>query len=363
MNKILGLKALLLTSPLILTTAFAEEQQPLAEDLVGKFYGGAHLLRINTDGDRVPTPPLEASDPYATSSHGSGFGAEVGYRFTESVEFRFSADKINLDKKNSTFDNPYAGSLDALYFPNKQNFYLLGGLGNLDIGQNQQSLDVGAGYRYYLDESTAVYFEGKGHYQFANHYKDASLRLGLVFFFESPKKSAPVRKKEEPKTLAAALLVSNDSDNDGVLNKDDLCANTPERDKVDSNGCTLFSASTDRVNLLVNFDNNKSFVNAKYIPEIQKMAEFLNKYKDLSLVIEGHTSKVGKAAYNKKLSQKRADAIVSLLVNKFNIDSKRLTAIGYGEERLLDTANTKEAHHVNRRIEVKVSETISVPKK
>ncbi|MCI2282559.1 hypothetical protein L3081_03045 [Colwellia sp. MSW7] len=142
MKKLLGLTTLLLSTPLLISSAFANEQ-PLAEDLVGKFYGGAHLLRINTDNDRKPSDPYKATDPYATSSHGSGFGAELGYRITESTEFRFSASQINLDKHYSFFDKPYVAGVDALYFPKKQNFYVLGGLGYLDIGQEDPSLNLG----------------------------------------------------------------------------------------------------------------------------------------------------------------------------------------------------------------------------
>ncbi len=44
-----------------------------------------------------------------------------------------------------------------------------------------------------------------------------------------------------------------------------------------------------------------------------------------------------------------------MLVNTFNIDSSRLTALGMGEEELLSDANTAQAHEANRRIEAKVS--------
>ncbi|MCI2282561.1 OmpA family protein [Colwellia sp. MSW7] len=90
------------------------------------------------------------------------------------------------------------------------------------------------------------------------------------------------------------------------------------------------------------------------------MAEVLKNYPELSLVIEGHTSKVGSSAYNQKISQQRAEAVVDVLVNKFNIASDRLSAVGYGEERLIDLGDTA-AHAVNRRIEAKVELTKKVP--
>ena len=72
------------------------------------------------------------------------------------------------------------------------------------------------------------------------------------------------------------------------------------------------------------------------------------------MTIKGHTSSTGPAAFNKKLSQQRADAIVNVLVNDFGIKASRLTAQGMGEEELLSPANTLQAHEANRRIEAKV---------
>lgn len=361
MKKLLGLKTILLTTPLLINSAFADEQ-PTAEDLVGKFYGAAHLIYLDTDNDR-----LTATDPLSSVDHGAGFGGELGYRFNESTEFRFSFSKINVNKNDSFFDNPYASAIDALYFPNKQNFYLVGGVGMLDIGQEKPSVDLGAGYRKYLSKRTAVYLEGKGHYEFSGNYRDTSVRLGFAYFFGD--ESNPVKKERSVfdkaaavgASLVAAVTPGSDADNDGVLDANDQCANTPVTDKVDENGCTIFSEETDRVALLVNFDNNASTVKPEYIAEIKKMAGVLKNYPEVSLIIEGHTSKVGTAAYNKKLSQQRADAVVDVLVNQFNVDSNRLSAVGYGEEQLIDLGEGRAANAKNRRIEAKVELTKKVP--
>jgi outer membrane protein OmpA-like peptidoglycan-associated protein len=66
--------------------------------------------------------------------------------------------------------------------------------------------------------------------------------------------------------------------------------------------------------------------------------------------IEGHTDTVGSADLNKSLSQRRAEAVVSYLTSKYQIDPARLQAIGMGENGLLVStpANTPEAR--NRRV-------------
>jgi len=351
MNKLRYLKGALLSSPLLLTSAFAFEQ-PAAEDLVGKVYAGAFLQHIKTDNDRLMT-----ASPNSDIDHGSGYGGELGYRLTESTEFRLSYSDINLVKENPGFNEPNGSSavIDALYFPTQKNFYLVGGINYLDIVSTEPSLDLGAGYRHYLSERAAIYIEGKGHYQFSENFQDASARVGFIYFFGGETKSSPA--KAAPVTVIAPIVAIKDADKDGILDNTDECANTPITDKVDEQGCTIFTEEQSTIHLLVNFDNDKAIVKEAYLPEIEKMAEVLKTYPKTSLIIEGHTSKSGGAAYNKKISQQRADAIVNVLVNQFSVDASRLSAVGYGEERLIDLNDTQAASAKNRRIEAKVVAT------
>jgi len=68
------------------------------------------------------------------------------------------------------------------------------------------------------------------------------------------------------------------------------------------------------------------------------------------LKIEGHTNAVGNEEYNKKLSQKRADAVKKyLLKNSENI--KKITSIGYGSQKPIKK-NPKDKR--NRRVEIKI---------
>ncbi len=154
-----------------------------------------------------------------------------------------------------------------------------------------------------------------------------------------------------------------DGDNDSVLDKHDQCPNSPKGNKVDQYGCTDYSKMKPikeevvTISLLVNFENDQYKVQEEYFPKIKRVANFLKKYPKTSLIIEGHTSSQGSSAYNKKLSQKRANEIMRILINGFAINATRLSAIGYGEEQLLDLADVFEAHKINRRIEGKISVT------
>ena len=350
-------KSVLLISSFICALSVNAQEQPKAEDLVGKTYLGVHGMRMDTDDDRLTPNDVDFI------KHANGVGAELGYRLTESSELRISYTHLNLTRTGWAPSTPSGKNIAAnyLYFPSQQNFYVMGGASAIDVIDSELSVNVGAGYRHYLSERSAVYFEGNGHYQFDNKYTDMSAQIGLIYFFgDSAKKvvrSAPAQVETPVEPVAVAPVVAQpvDSDNDGVIDSEDQCSATPSTDKVDANGCTIFTEENDELRLHVNFDNSKSVVKAEYLNNIKVAADFLKKYPHTTLAIMGHTSSQGPAAFNKKLSQQRADAIVAVLTNEFGIDSSRLTAQGMGEEDLLNTANNAAAHAENRRIEAKVS--------
>ncbi|MCX6148985.1 MAG: DUF6089 family protein [Ignavibacteriales bacterium] len=85
--------------------------------------------------------------------------------------------------------------------------------------------------------------------------------------------------------------------------------------------------------------------------EILKLAlSTLKYYKDMEVEIAGHTDNVGKKAYNKKLSDSRAKAVKTWLVNQ-GIDEKRITTRGYWFSKPIATNKTAEGKQKNRRIE------------
>ena len=355
MIKIKARKSLLVLS-LSLAVSQTVSADEHAEQLVGKYYGGLHGMFMETDNDR-PTANGQTS-----SDDGDGFGGEIGYRISLTSEFRFSYTDLDIENTLPGFAEPDSSSiaLDYLYFLDKKSFYLVGGLNRIDIEEAEMSADLGVGYRHYFNERFALYLEGKGHYQWSEDYMDFSSRLGLIYYFGDFKKPLPepaqaspvAAKPAAPKKVVASAI---DSDKDGVVDSLDKCAKTPMSDKVDSQGCTIFTNKTASLTLLVNFDNNKADVKSEYAGEVAKAAEFMKTYPHVNLVVEGHTSALGAADHNKRLSQKRAEAIVAMLIEQFDISADRLTAVGYGEERLLSTENSAQAHALNRRIEARVA--------
>jgi len=81
--------------------------------------------------------------------------------------------------------------------------------------------------------------------------------------------------------------------------------------------------------------------------------------------IEGHTDGDGSAKYNKKLSQKRADAVKKYFVDK-GVEEARLQSVGHGEDKPLAENDTDEGKEKNRRVEFlileqdKLTETVEI---
>jgi phage tail-like protein len=103
----------------------------------------------------------------------------------------------------------------------------------------------------------------------------------------------------------------------------------------------------------VNFDTDKS--NVKPNEELQAIIDALKENPDKQVVIEGHTDGDGSAAYNKTLSQQRADSTKSYLIAQGVQESQIVSAVGYGEERPINPIPEKTAAEkaANRRTTVK----------
>ena len=73
----------------------------------------------------------------------------------------------------------------------------------------------------------------------------------------------------------------------------------------------------------------------------------------MKIQIAGHTDSDGEAADNLLLSQQRANAVRTYLINK-GIAPSRIISIGYGETKPIGDNNTPEGKAKNRRTEVSI---------
>jgi OOP family OmpA-OmpF porin len=114
------------------------------------------------------------------------------------------------------------------------------------------------------------------------------------------------------------------------------------------------------VYLDIEFDIDKSDIRPQYHDEVAKVGDFMKKYPTTTAVIEGYTDEVGRADYNMKLSQRRAESVVKYLEDDFGIDPSRLSAKGFGETAPSADNSTDSGKQKNRRIKAIIDCAVDV---
>jgi outer membrane protein OmpA-like peptidoglycan-associated protein len=114
------------------------------------------------------------------------------------------------------------------------------------------------------------------------------------------------------------------------------------------------AASGPAVNLTVNFANGSADLTPEAIKTLDELGKALSS-QELSAYkfrIEGHTDTVGSPAYNKELSERRAEAVVDYIAKKYGVNPDRMQAVGMGEDGLLVATPPHTPEPRNRRVEV-----------
>jgi outer membrane protein OmpA-like peptidoglycan-associated protein len=286
------------------------------------------------------------------------------------------------------------GSINGLLFPFSglpQLFLLLGG-GAVDIDRHPQlghtfsltTLEGGAGYLVPLRwgnyqfgiRADARYRYGKrekevrpqGDPPIPTEFEDTLFNLGL----QLPLAFATPVVAEAPAPVAVVAV--QDSDGDGVVDPDDQCPDTPMGTPVNDKGCPLppppppckKPAPGERVSLEgcgtgdtivlhgVNFEFDRAQLTVNARTLLDNVAEELHRYADIQVEVGGHTDAKGTDAYNQRLSEARAESVLSYLADK-GVARERMTAVGYGESQPLADNESDEGRERNRRVELKIT--------
>ena len=146
------------------------------------------------------------------------------------------------------------------------------------------------------------------------------------------------------------VTYDTDSDNDGVIDRLDDCADSPKDFSVDEKGCSIIELDFGGVNFEPkSFDLTQEskhlldevVVTINVSPELQKIE------------VQAHTDYKGSGEDNIKLSEQRAQSVKNYLVSQ-GVLEKRLIAKGYGESQPIADNKTEEGRAKNRRVELKV---------
>ncbi|MBA3817635.1 MAG: tandem-95 repeat protein, partial [Deltaproteobacteria bacterium] len=143
-----------------------------------------------------------------------------------------------------------------------------------------------------------------------------------------------------------------DRDGDTVVDRLDNCPDEPGDPKFA--GCKtkqLVTITGTRLEILesVYFALDKAVILPRSFKLLNNIAAVLGAHPTIVVQIEGHTDAQGNDAYNKKLSQKRANSVKAYLVKR-GVPQARLQAMGFGEDKPIAVNTTKEGRAQNRRV-------------
>lgn len=150
-----------------------------------------------------------------------------------------------------------------------------------------------------------------------------------------------------------------DSDGDNIGNHVDACPNlkgiaNPNDPK--KHGCpkvVLVKVTDKEIKILqkIFFAFGRARIRRKSYPILDQVIAVLKTKSKLRVRIEGHTDNVGSARGNKRLSKKRARAVLRYLVRKGKLEKERFEYIGFGPDKPLVKNDTKANRAKNRRVQ------------
>lgn len=127
------------------------------------------------------------------------------------------------------------------------------------------------------------------------------------------------------------------------------------RTEFNDNFNKALSADIDKIIRLkyVNFQTGSANLTPLSRYELDNVVSAMNKYPNLSLEVGGHTDSTGDADKNLTLSDARAKSVANYLSSK-GVNPDRIPALGFGQDRPVDTNETPEGRQNNRRTELRI---------
>lgn len=354
-----NMKRIANTAAMLSMMGYAVMTSPFAQADESFWYGGVNVgqSRANIDDDRIQQQLLDSGlTTTSISDEDKDFAYKVfgGYQFNDNFaleagyfdlgEFGYKAvtnpegtltgtielKGINLDllgflplnEKFSVF-----ARVGANYAQAKDTYSSTGAVdipADASPSKNATNYKAGVGVQYDLSRSLALRAEAERYRINDAVGNDGDINmfsLGLVYRFDR-KSPAPVRKAAAPAATAPLPVI------------------VPVKMKTQEY-CTILD---------IQFEIKQDAIELKEKEKLAVIGRYMSKYPDTTAVIEGHSDNVGTSEYNQKLSLRRAESVVSYLVDEFHIAPNRLDAVGYGESRPIADNSIPEGKRANRRI-------------
>lgn len=354
--------------------------------LAAALLAGSATVGFAADTNTTPYMGIMGTYLFPDQDRGvdDGFGGTLLFGFPVNSYF---VPEINLyglraDRNYANgYDKAFGGGVNFNVFPFSRNvavapFISIGGGAENDrtqvIGNKTSGVaHAGGGFLIALNNSRSAALRVEaGRYAIfnddfnpaRNHILDTRISAGVQFSLGGRAAPVPVPvaapapapapvAAPAPAPVVAAPVGPTDNDNDGVLNGDDQCPDTPRGMKVDAKGCAIKAASI--VLRDITFQTDKAVLTTEAKTSLDKIVAGLKGQPSMNLQIDGHTDSTGSNAHNLKLSKERAASAKKYLVDS-GIDASRLQSEGFGETKPVASNKTAAGRAENRRVEFKV---------
>lgn len=179
------------------------------------------------------------------------------------------------------------------------------------------------------------------------NYRDALKKLGAQFLFTDDSNTT-ARLEDAGKTIWIKIY-SQETGIEFTAIEEKVFAASITPPTADALKAALDKDG--RIALYVNFDFDKATLKPDAKPVIDQVVALLKNDPALKLEVDGYTDNVGEHAYNVKLSQDRAAAVVAAL-KAAGVGAARLSSNGFGPDKPIADDATAEGRAKNRRVEL-----------
>ena len=137
-----------------------------------------------------------------------------------------------------------------------------------------------------------------------------------------------------------------DPDEPRVISRDECPPDCPfDRDAIEDDDGLLAER-------IIYFEFDSSRVRSEFRDVLRRHAEYLTRFNDVEVRLEGHTDERGSREYNIGLGERRADSVRDML-RAYGVSRDQMETVSYGEEMPAVDESNEEAWERNRRVEIR----------